>query len=144
MECLEAYMKILPSTPEKQYLTETQMHGGRFSQSLSTQEVATIKQSLGTVTNAFTQLKGTVDFIQDSQLDDKTLETRMFAVENEVRNLLGAMEGFTLKWHKLTSGQVPEQTRLIELETSQDQTRTSVSKLQDYQSILEGVQNSME
>ena len=95
MECLEACMKNLPSTPEKQYLTETQAYGGRFTQSIINQEIVTIKQSLGNMTSTVVHLKATVDSIRDPPMNEMTLEARIIAMENDVRNLMDTMEGIT-------------------------------------------------
>ena len=141
MECLETCMKNLPSTPEKQYLTETQAHGGRFTQSIINQEITTIKQSLGNVTNTVVHLKDTVDSIRDPPMNAMTLEARIIAMENDVRNLMDTMEGITHKRLKLESDPNLEHTRLM---TAQEQMRHALSSLQDHQVILEDLQNSMD
>ena len=105
-------MKNLPSTPEKQYLTETHAYGGRFTQSIINQEITTIKQSLGNVTSTVVHIKDTVDSIRDSPMNEMALEARIIAMENDVRNLLGTMDGITHKRLKLESYPNLEHTRL--------------------------------
>ena len=78
--------------PKKQYLTVAHAYGGRFTQSIINQEITTIKPSLGNVTNTVVHLKDAVDSIRAPPMNAMTLEARIIAMEDEVRNLMDTTE----------------------------------------------------
>ena len=77
-------------------------------------------------------------------MNDNILETRIFAMENDARHLRESMESLIQTRINSEPNSNWEYTRLMDLEATQAQVKNTLSTMQDQQSVLEDLQNSMD